>query len=61
MVWPSLVRQRPLLPPAATNSVNLSLSALVRVLSGSNVSNLTLVIGGAASSVTNVAVTAEKI
>ena len=40
---------------AATNSVNLSLSAMVRVLNGSNVSNLTLVISGAASSVTNVA------
>ena len=45
---------------AATNSVNLSLSAMVRVLNGSNVSNLTLVISGAASSVTNVAVVVDK-
>lgn len=46
---------------AASNSVNLSFSTLVRVLNGSNVSNLTLVVSGAVSTVTNVAVVAEKI
>lgn len=45
---------------AAANSANLTFSALVRVLNGSNVSNLTLVISGAASSVTNTAVVVEK-
>lgn len=39
---------------------NLSISPIIRVLSGSNVSNLTLVVGGAASSVTNVTVAVEK-
>lgn len=46
---------------AAGNPVSLSIDALVRVLCNTAASNLTLVLTGSASSVTNVAVTVEKI
>lgn len=46
---------------AAADAVTLSISALVRVLCNAASSTLTLVLTGAASSVTNVAVVVEKV
>lgn len=46
---------------AAADAVTLSVSALVRVLCNAASSTLTLVLTGAASSVTNVAVVVEKV
>lgn len=46
---------------AAANSVSMSLSSLIRMLSSANVTNLSLLLTGAASSVTNVATVVEKI
>ena len=46
---------------AAADNVNISFPALVRLLCNTGVSNLTLVLSGEASTVSNVAVVVEKV